>query len=427
MRRLLVGSTAALLCAAAALAAPGDWPQWRGPHRDGVSTETGLLKQWPEGGPKLLWNSRQVNSGQGVGVGYSSVSVADGRVFTMGDGRGQRGRQRKEYVFALDANTGKELWATPVGRADGDGPRSTPTVDGDRVYAVSRQGNLVCLSAKDGGIVWQKDYAKDFGGRMMSGWHYSESVLVDGDKVICTPGGDMATLAALDKRTGDVLWKSAVPNGGGAGYASIVTADVGGVRQYITLLRSGIVGVAADDGRFLWRYERIANGTANIPTPVIHGDLVFCSTGYGAGAALLRLSRADGGIAVQEVYFLRGNKLQNHHGGVVLMGDYVYGGHGHNAGLPFCLNLKTGKFAWGPVRGPGDGSAAVVYADGNLYFRYENGVMALIAATPEGYHVRSQFRLPDYLGTPSWPHPVVAHGRLYLRGNDVLLCYDLRQ
>jgi outer membrane protein assembly factor BamB len=415
MRNCVCGCLALLLCAALGLAAPGDWPQWRGPNRDGVSTETGLLKEWPEGGPKLLWKAK------GVGIGYSSVAIAEGRVFTMGDLKG------KEQVFALDAQSGKNLWATPISRADGDGPRSTPTVDGDRVYAVSRQGDLVCLSVADGHVLWQKNYEKDFGGRMMSGWHYSESVLVDGDKVICTPGGDMAALAALDKRSGEVIWKAAVPKSGGSGYASIVVAEVGGIRQYLTLLRSGIVGVAADDGRFLWRYSRIANGTANIPTPVVWGDLVFCSTGYGAGSALLRLSRDGNGIKVQEVYYLKGNQLQNHHGGVVRVGEYLYGGHGHNNGLPFCLNLKTGKFAWGPVRGPGAGSAAVVYADGNLYFRYQNGVMALIEATPSGYHLRSQFPLPNYVGEPSWPHPVVAHGKLWIRGRDVLLCYDVRQ
>jgi outer membrane protein assembly factor BamB len=422
MRRPFFGCVAVLLCAAAVLAAPGDWPQWRGPNRDGVSTETGLMKQWPEGGPRLLWNAKQVNDGKGIGVGYSSVAISDGRLFTMGD------RQGKESVFALDAVTGKNLWATPLSRAGGDGPRSTPTVDGDRVYAVTQQGDLACLSAADGSILWQKNYGKDFGGHMMSGWHYSESVLVDGDKVVCTPGGDQATLVALNKNTGEVIWKSRVPNGGGSGYASVVTADVGGIRQYVTLLRSGVVGVAAADGRFLWHYDRVANGTANIPTPIVHGDLVFATTAYGAGSALLRLSRANGGIAVQELFFLRGNKLQNHHGGVVRVGDYVYGGHGHSDGRPFCLDLKTGKFAWGPVdRRPGSGSAAVVCADGNLYFRYENGVMALIEATPAGYHLRGQFALPGYVGTPSWPHPVVAHGRLYVRGNDVVLCYDLRQ
>jgi outer membrane protein assembly factor BamB len=422
MRKSLVGSLAVLVCAAAVgVAAPGDWPQWRGPNRDGVSTATGLLKVWPEGGPKLLWNSRKVNNGLGVGTGFSSVAVADGRLFTQGDRKG------KGYVFALDADTGRELWATVIGPAQSDGPRCTPTVDGNRVYALSRQGDLVCLAAADGSVLWQKSYKKELGGRMMSGWDYSESPLVDGDRLICTPGGDDAALVALNKHTGELIWKAPVKNAGGSGYASIVKSTACGIPQYVTLLGRCIVGVAAADGKFLWRYDRIHNGTANIPTPVVWYDYVFCTTGYGTGSALLHLDRANAGVAVKEVYFLRGNVLQNHHGGVIRLGDYIYGGHGHNNGLPFCLDVRTGKLVWGPERGPGSGSAAVVYADGNLYFRYENGVMALVEATPEGYHLKSHFQLPPEMGTPSWPHPVVAHGRLYLRGRDVLLCYDLRQ
>src|SRR5262249_36539809 len=253
--------------------------------------------------------------------------------------------------------------------------------DGDRVYALSRYGDLVCLGADKGEIRWQRHLKKDLGGRMMSGWDYSESPLIDGDKLVCTPGGDKAAIVALDKRTGEVIFKSAIPKCGGAGYASIVIAEVGGIRQYITLLGPGmgLVGVDAKDGRFLWNYARIANGTANIPTAVVKGDLVFTSTGYGTGAALLQLvPDSKGGIKAQERYFLGGDKLQNHHGGVILLGEYVYGGHGHNAGLPFCLNMERGQFAWSPVRGAGNGSAAVVYADGHLYFRYENNVMALV-------------------------------------------------
>jgi outer membrane protein assembly factor BamB len=399
----------------------GVWPQWRGPKRDGVSTEKGLLQQWPKSGPRLIWNSRQVNSGTGVGTGYSSVSVADGRIFTLGD------RKRECLVIALDEDTGKELWATAIAPAQGDGPRCTPTVDDDRVYVLGREGELVCLGAQKGEIRWRKDFKRDFNGQMMSGWDYSESPLIDGDKLICTPGGDEAALVAVNKHTGELLWKAPVPKAGGAGYASPVVAEVNGIRQYITLLGRGIVGVGANDGRLLWRYAKIANGTANIPTPIVRGDLVFCSTGYNTGAALLQLVPAGSGITIRERYFHKGKVLQNHHGGMVLVGDHVYGGHGHNAGLPFCLNLKTGQFAWGPEHGPGDGSAAVVYADGNLYFRYQDGVMALIEANPDRYHVRSQFNLPKETGTPSWPHPVVAHGRLYIRGRDVLLCYDVKE
>ncbi len=423
MRTRLLCSVAAALLLALPLTAKDparksyDWPQWRGPNRDGVSKETGLLSQWPEGGPKLLW------AANGIGRGYSSVVVANGRVFTISD------RKRDCVVIAFNEDSGQELWATRIAPAQGDGPRCTPTVDGDRVYALSRQGELACLGVEDGKVLWHKNYKTDLGGRMMSGWDYSESPLVDGEKLIITPGGDGAALAALNKRTGEVLWKAPVKNAGGSGYASVVVAEVGGVRQYITLLgrSGGIVGVDARDGKLLWRYTKMANGTANIPTPIVHGDLVFTSTGYGAGSALLQLVPTQAGIEVKERYFLKGRTLQNHHGGMVLVGEHVYGGHGHNDGQPFCLNLKTGQFAWAPRRGPGSGSAAVVYADGHLYFRYENGVMALVEATPQDYRLKSTFQLPRDRGGPSWPHPVVANGRLYVRGNDVLWCYDVKQ
>jgi outer membrane protein assembly factor BamB len=398
-----------------------DWPQWRGPRRDGASAETGLLHRWPATGPKLLWNSKTVNGGKSVGMGYSSVAVADGRIFTMGD-------HGLEFVFALDEKTGRGIWATKIGAGWRDGgPRCTPTVDGDRLYALTPYGDLICLGVEKGEMRWHKNYA-DFGGRMMSGWGYSESPLIDGDKLVCTPGGDKAALVTLNKYSGDVLWMAPIPNTGGAGYSSIVTADVGGIRQYITILgqSGGVVGVHAANGELLWRYPRVTNGTANIPTPVVKDDLVFCSTGYNTGSALLRLVPVSGGIRADEVYFLKGNELQNHHGGVVRVGDYLYGGHGHNAGLPFCLNMKTGSFAWRPVRGPGSGSAAVVYADGSVYFRYQDNVMALIAAKPDGYQLLSQFNLPDDLGT-GWSHPVVVHGKLFIRGADQILCFDVKK
>jgi outer membrane protein assembly factor BamB len=427
MRKLLVSSVAGLfllpfVLSGADASKKGDWPQWRGPERTAISTETGLLKEWPKDGPKLLWDARQVNNGHSVGSGFSSLSIAQGKIFTMGDLKGEGG-----CVFCLDASAGKELWKTKIGNAQGDGPRCTPTVDGDRVYGLTRQGNLACLKVSDGSIVWQKDLKKDFGGRMMSGWDYSESPLVDGDKLVCTPGGKDAALVALNKMSGDVIWKCPFPVNSGAGYASIFIAAVGKVRQYITLLgpELGLVGVDAGTGKFLWNYKKIANGTANIPTALVKDDFVFTSTGYGTGAALLQLVPKDGGIDVKEIYFLPGNKLQNHHGGMVMLGDYIYGGHGHNQGFPFCLEWKTGKFAWDPQRGPGGGSAAVLYAEGNLYFRYESGTMALIEASSTGYNLKSSFKVP--IGGNGWPHPVIHDGKLYLRGADQLLCYDIKR
>lgn len=397
---------------------PFDWPQWHGPNRDAVSKEKGLLHKWPDGGPKVVWKAK------GLGGGYSAPSIAAGRIFGMSFRNGE------EVVWALTEKDGKELWNRKIAGAGkvgyGDGPRCTPTVDGDRLYALGVSGDLACLDVADGKIVWQKNLAKDFGGRMMSSWGYSESPLIDGDKLICTPGGKDATVLALDKKTGDVVWKGPVPGGDGAGYASPVISEAAGVRQYVTLLRGGIVGVSAKDGKFLWKYGRIANGTANIPTPIVRGNYIFCSTGYQTGSALLELKGDSNGIKAEEKYFLSGKELQNHHGGLVLIGDHIYGGHGHNNGIPVCLDMMKGTFAWKQEKGVGKGSAAVLYADGMLYFRYQDGLMVLIEATPQSFKQVSSFMLPDRSGKNSWPHPVIANGRMYIRDQDVLLCFDVK-
>ncbi|HLJ12159.1 MAG TPA: PQQ-binding-like beta-propeller repeat protein, partial [Planctomycetaceae bacterium] len=304
---------------------------------------------------------------------------------------------------------------------------STPTLDGDRVYAIGPQGDLVCLNSADGKPQWQVSFTRDFGGSV-PGWKYCESPLIDGEKLVCTPGGNEATVVALDKATGKTIWKCAVPGGAGSGYgySSIVISEGAGVRQYVQLMGAGTgcIGVAAADGKFLWNYPRVSNGTASIPTPIVHGDYVFCSSGYGTGSALLKLSRSGSGVKAEEVYFLNPNQLQNHHGGLVLVDDYIYGGHGHNNGLPICVELKTGKIKWGGKRGPGSESAAVVYADGQLYFRYQNGVMALIQASPKGYKLNGKFTIPQVSG-PSWSHPVVAGGKLYLREQNNLFVYNV--
>src|SRR5258708_2218642 len=273
-------------------------------------------------------------------------------------------RKNAVFVMARDAGDGHELWATPVGGPGGDPPSSTPTVDGDRVYALGAQGDLLCLKAADGKKVWHKSFVKDFGGSVPT-WKFCESPLVDGDKLVCTPGGAKATMVALDKRTGKTIWKCAVPSGPGhgSGYSSIVVSEAAGVRQYVQLMGAGTgcIGVAGNDGKFLWNYPRVSNGTASIPTPIVHGDYVFCSSGYGTGSALLKLSRSGSGVNAEEVYFLGPSQLQNHHGGLVLVGDYVYGGQGHNNGFPICVEMKTGKIMWGDrERRPGSESAALV-------------------------------------------------------------------
>ncbi len=401
-----------------------DWPQFRGPGRDGISSETGLLKQWPADGPRLLWKL------EGLGRGYSTLAIVGGKFFTMGDRRAQGGSEA-QCVLAYDLASRKELWATPIGPPHSDGgPRCTPTVDGDLLYGIGTEGDLACLETATGKIVWKKNFGRDFGGKMMSVWRYSESPLVDGEKVVCTPGGPDATLVALHKKTGEVIWKSAVPPLGpkgrdGAGYASIVAADIEGVRQYITVFGRGAVGVDAQTGKFLWGYNKIANNVANIPNPIVRGNLVFVTTSYRTGSALLRINKEGDRFTAEEVYYLDPRQFENHHGGVVLVGDHLYGGSGQNAGNPVCIEFATGKIAWrtAPV---GSGSAAVLYADGRLVFRYQNGLVALIEADPSEFKVVGKFRTAVHNG-PSWPHPVIHEGKLYLRDHDTLMCYDVKE
>ncbi len=403
-----------------------DWPGWRGPNRDGRSPETGLMEAWPEGGPPLLW------SASGLGKGYSSLAVVGDRIYTLGD------HGDTQHALALSREEGKILWKTAIGPAHEDqyvGARSTPTVDGDRVYVLSTEGDLYCLSSADGEVRWQRSLPEDFGGSMMSirgySWKYAESPLVDGDRVVVTPGAADAALVALDKMTGKEVWRSKVPALGekgadGAAYSSVVVSRGAGVRQYVQLMGRGVVGIEADTGRFLWGYNRIANDVANIPTPLVQGDHVFASTGYGTGAVLLELSKSENGVSAKEIYFLEGETFQNHHGGLILDDGHVYTGTGHNKGFPLAVRLADGEVAWGPVRNEGQGSAAATYADGRIYLRYQDGLMVLMDASPEEYRERGSFEIPD-VHQFSWSHPVVAGGKLWLREQDNLWVYDVSE
>ncbi len=404
-------------------AAPG-WPGWRGPSRDALSTETGLASEWKAGGPPLAWKA------SGMGAGFSSVAVVDDRIYTMGD------RDGAQYLLALDATNGALVWKSRVGPVWSDeygGPRGTPSVDGGMVYALGTEGDLVAVDAASGRERWRRSLPSDFGGRVMSMWKWAESPLVDGDRVIVTPGAKDAALVALAKSTGKEVWRSAVPDLGpagkdGAGYASVVISNATGVKQYVQLMGRGLVGVRASDGKFLWGYNKVANDVANIATPVVRANWVFASTAYQAGAALVELQKsAAEGVQAREIYFLPARTFQNHHGGMVLVGNHVYSGNGQSKGFPICIEFTTGKVAWGgDIRNAGTGSAAVVYADGNLYYRYQNGVVLLVQATPEGYHEKGSFTIPG-VEKPSWSHPVVVGGKLYLREQDTLYVYDVRK
>src|SRR5579863_7788961 len=326
-----------------------DWPQFRGPHRDDVSDEKNLLKQWPEGGPPLVWH------GNGLGEGYSSMAIVGDRIYSMGD------KGDSSYLTCSDRSNGKLQWEIKVGKQGGNykGTRCTPTVDGDRVYALGQFGDFVCCDAATGVERWRKNFQKDFGGRN-GGWNYTESPLVDGDKLVCTPGGNDATMVALNKLTGEIIWKGVVPGGDTAGYASMVISEAAGIRQYVQLMANGLVGFAAADGKLLWRYgdggDRFGHNTANIPTPIVHGDYIFATAGYGRGGALIKLIGAAEGIKVEEVYF--NNLVKNRHGGVVLVGDYIYGDL-DDSGNPWCAEWKTGKVLWKKNKpSEGRGSAA---------------------------------------------------------------------
>jgi outer membrane protein assembly factor BamB len=579
-----------------------DWPQWQGPDRNAISKETGLLKEWPKDGPPLAWKIT------GLGGGDSAPSIAAGRIYGMAN-RGQ-----DEVVWALSEADGKTVWVSRLGPAFAqrpsqgrEGPSCTPTVDGDRLYVEGMGGEVSCLQVSDGKVIWQRSLTRDFGGRLPM-WSYRESPLVDGDKVICTPGAQDAMLVALDKLTGKTIWKSAVPaspaaetaspgaqsggrggfggfsvaagvapqmfaqadankdqklsraefialadvwfdrldpektgkvtgeqfadrfydavpraqnagttdpsapgqrrpsrstapaffapadvdkdgsltrlelkntftkwydqwdtdkggalteeqfrsglhaalpapqfggagggggggrggfggGGSGAAYASVIAFDFEGQRQYAQLTARGLIGVAAADGKFLWRYDRPANGMGiNCSTPLYHDGRVFAASAYGAGGGMVRLSKdGNGGVKAEEVWFSR--NMENHHGGVVLVEGCLYGANGGNGGgYPVCLDFKTGEVLWnerdGDKRRLRKGSVAV--ADGRIYYRTEEGAVVLIEPSRKEYLERGRFEQPERTRLPAWAHPVVANGKLYIRDQDVLFCYDVK-
>jgi outer membrane protein assembly factor BamB len=384
-----------------------DWPQWRGPDRNGISKETGLLSQWPRSGPPVAWSAAM------LGAGYGSISVQGDRVYVQGM------RNRQSVVSTLNRADGKLVWVRILGPAGdndrGPGPRSTPTIDGDRVYALSETGDLACLRVADGSVIWQRNILKEFRGDNPY-WLLSESPLIDGNNVIVTPGGRGAGVVALDKMSGKTVWASKELSDG-AGYSSPIIADVGGVRTIMTFTADAGVGVRASDGKLMWRNSTAANGTANIATPVYSDGKVFFTSSYGAGAALLGLRAAGNEVRAQEIYSTR--DMKNHHGGVVLVNGYIYG---FNDSILTCLEFASGKMVW---RDRSVGKGAVTYADGHLYILSEDNIVGLVEATPAGYREKGRFTIADQ-GLPSWAHPVVSGGRLYIRNQGTLTSYDVR-
>jgi len=363
-----------------------------------------------------------------LGDGFSTPVVVRDRIYLMSN----RGMEN-EFVQALSTQDGKVIWTTRVGNVGNpqQNPsypkaRSSPTVDGDLLYALGSDGDLACLEAKSGKVRWQKSLRKEFGGQPGE-WAYAESPLVDGDLVVITPGGAEATLVALNKKTGATAWKSAVPGGDPAGYASAIVVQGGGRKQYVQFLSKGLVGVDAKTGQFLWRYKEAAKGPAQYFTPVARGEYVYGGA-LGIGGALIRLKPDGGGVAAEQVYFTRG--LPNGIGGAVVVGDYLYGTEIAEGPL-VAIEFATGKIKW---KAESIGRVSIAYADGNLYLHGVNGDFALAEATPAGYREKGRFTPPNQPKHPtlggfpemSFAYPVIANGRLYIRDLGSLWAYDIK-
>jgi outer membrane protein assembly factor BamB len=406
-------------CGILAIAAAANWPQWRGPSRDGISKETGLLQAWPTEGPKLLWQK------DGLGDGYSTPSIVGDRIFLINN----KGLD-DEFVQCRSVKDGAQLWQTHIGKVgepkqnpNYPGARSTPTVDGNMLYALGSDGDLACIDTAKGEIRWKKNLQTDFGGAIGK-WAYAESPLIDGNAVVVTPGGKDATLVALNKKTGEIVQKYASPDEDKAGYSSIIIVEAAGVRQYVQFLGKGLVGFDAKTGKFLWRYDHTATKSpANIATPIAADNCIYSGTKY-AGAGLVRLASAGGQIKAEEVYFDK--KLITAIGGAILLGDYLYGSNNEQF---MCLNFKTGDSKWTKPRTMAPSS--LCFANGRLYAHAEaNNELALIEPTPDGYQEHGRFTPPNTPENPqggkAWTYPVVANGRLYIHDWGTLWCYDVK-
>jgi outer membrane protein assembly factor BamB len=395
-----------ILLGQAAIPVRHDWPQWKGPDRNGISKETGLLQEWPAAGPARVWSQT------GLGGGYGSVAVVGDRIFVQGL------RGSTTLVHSLDRATGRYLWSKNLGSGGsndrGSGPRGTPSVDGDRLYVLTEGGLLVCLRAEDATVVWQRNILRDFSGRNIN-WLISESPLIDGDRVIVSPGGRGAGVVALNKMNGETIWTSKELSDE-AGYSSAVVVEVGGVRAYTTITSDAAVGVRASDGKLLWRYPTPANGTANITTPVVSGNQVFYTSAYGTGGGLVNLTAQGGEIRANEVYFTR--DMQNHHGGVVLVNGTLYG---FNNAILTAIDFASGRMLW---RDRSVGKGSLTYADNRLYLLSEDNVVGLAEVTPSRYRETGRFSIPDQ-GLNSWAHPVVSGGKLYIRDQGTLTSYNV--
>lgn len=395
-----------------------DWPQFRGPGGTGVSAEKGLLKEWPKAGPKLLWQQPD------IGDGYGTVAVAGSLLYAVSN----HGMD-DEFVQALRAANGEPVWSARIGVVGNPNQqppypmaRSTPAVDGDRLYVFSSDGDLACLRVATGEPVWRKSVRTEFGGTPGT-WGYGESPLIDGDAVVVTPGGAAATMVAVNKMTGAVIWKSAIPGGDKAAYASAIVTQAAGRRQYVQFLDKGVVGLDAKTGAFLWRYTGTAGGPANIASPIAKGNFVYSTNSRRFNGGLVQLTAVAGGVAAEQVYL--GRDMPNTLGGQVLVGDVLYG---TNQQGPVAADFATGKIHW---QDAAFGPAAVLHAEDRLYFHAENGEVALAEATTAGYRELGRFTPPNPpkrrdSRERAWSYPVVANGRMYIRDLGCLWCFDVK-
>lgn len=406
------------LCHGLQFASADDWPHWRGPKFNDCSEETGLLKSWPADGPEQLWVNKS------SGLGYAGISIVGEQLFSLGL------EDEQEFAICLSVKDGSELWRTPIGpkfqNGWGDGPRSTPAVDGEFVYCMTAQGHLACLKKETGEVTWSVTMA-DFGGTVPY-WGYSESPLVDGEKVVCTPGGDTGTMVALDKATGKKIWQTKpitkVVDGdetapATAHYSSVIPVELNGKRQYVQLTVVAVVGVDAENGEVLWQSDWPGR-TAVIPSPIFNNGEVYVSSGYSIGSKLIKIGDNN---QLSELWYTK--DMQNHHGGVIQIGDFFYGS---SARAFACQRRSDGKTVWSDrnIR-----KGAVSYADGLFYHVQEDdGKVLLIQADDTNREIKGSFVLSPQSERRNpkgriWVHPVIANGKLYLRDQEMIYCYDI--
>ena len=402
-----------LLTSSLTAAAADDWPRFYGPNRDNRSAETGLLTEWPEGGPKLLW---QVN---GLGHGYSGVAVADGIVYATGD------TDENLVITAFDLS-GSILWTqdngAPFTRAF-PGSRATPTIVDGELYNISGNGDVVRMDAGTGQVAWTVNMMERFGGREVQ-WGIAESPLVYDSYVICSPGGEDVYMAALDRDTGETRW-TCTGVGDEHSYVAPALVEYQGLRQIVTMTNAGAIGIHAGTGKLLWRFDREAPYGVNCDTPLFDDGHIYIFTTWNRGASKLRLDVDGDMCSVEEVWHRP--EFDNEHGGVMLVDGYLYGhADGNHKRRHFaCCDAETGEVAWTSDDLAGQASSALTYAEGLLYIASDKGEIALVRPNPERLEIISQFQLPKGGIGPVWAYPVISDRRLYLRHGETLFVYDI--